>query len=58
MSKVYWIFREDQRDAVCKGELCPACLRENVVCVGSNCDMMNMNLAFDCKDCGEQWEGY
>ncbi len=53
-----WNFAEEQRDAVCKGEICPHCLQTNVKHVGNNPDGMNLNAAYDCLDCGEQWEGY
>lgn len=58
MDKKTWKFPEEQRPAVCQGQLCPACLGTNIKCVGAAPDMINMNMAFDCQDCGEQWEGY
>ena len=51
-------FKESQRDAVCKGELCPQCLGKNVKYVGCVPDGLNMNAAYDCLDCGSKWEGY
>lgn len=53
-----WIFTENQRDAVCKGELCPECLGKNIKCVDHHFDGYNMNAAYDCLDCKAQWEGY
>ena len=53
-----WKFTEEQRPAVCNGELCPACLSDNVMHVGDNPDGMHTNSAYDCMNCGEQWEGY
>lgn len=53
-----WIFTEDQRDAVCKGELCPRCLGKNIKCAGAVPDGIHLNMGFDCLECGEQWEGY
>ena len=53
-----WIFTEDQRDAVCRGNLCPACLGNNIKNVSYNFDGMNMNAGFDCLDCNAKWEGY
>ena len=52
------IFTEDQRDDVCNGKICPACLGTNIKYVGCVPDGLNLNRAFDCKDCGAQWEGY
>lgn len=56
--KAEWQFTEEQRDAVCRGELCPRCLSNNVECVAYNWDGVNANFAFDCQQCGEEWEGY
>lgn len=53
-----WIFTEDQRDAVCKGELCPSCLGTNIECRGYVPDGINLNASLFCKDCAESWEGY
>lgn len=58
MAQKDWKFVEEQRDAVCKGLMCPSCLGPNVKSVGSVPDGFNLNQAFDCQDCGEQWEGY
>jgi hypothetical protein len=52
-------FSEEQRDAVCKGELCPQCLSpDQIKCVGAVPDGINMNIAYDCLGCGAEWEGY
>lgn len=56
--KPNWKFKEEQRDAVCKGLLCPKCLSSNIKEVGANPDGRAMNYAYDCVSCGEQWEGY
>lgn len=53
-----WIFKEEQRDTVCKGELCPRCLSSNIETVGVVPDNRGTNAAFDCRNCGEMWEGY
>jgi hypothetical protein len=59
VSSVAWAFTEEQRDEVCKGKLCPACLSPHSIKeVGGNPDGLNLNLAFDCLACGAQWEGY
>jgi len=58
MTKKDWTFTEEQTDAVCKGEVCPKCQSGNIKCVGSVPDGINNNFAYDCKECGEQWEGY
>ncbi len=56
--KANWTFTEEQRDSVCKGERCPACGGSNIKGVGSNPTPTEINAAYDCQDCGEQWEGY
>ena len=53
-----WVFTEEERDSVCKGEFCPRCKSTEVECVGCVPDGINANKAFDCKECKEQWEGY
>jgi transposase-like protein len=58
MSKKDWQFTEAQRDAVCKGDICPRCLHDNVESTGSVPDGMSLNQGFRCSDCGEEWEGY
>jgi hypothetical protein len=58
MSNNKWICTEEQLDSVNRGKLCPACLSNNVKCVGANPDLTNLNAAYDCLDCGEMWEGY
>ena len=58
MSHEEWTFAEEQRNAVCEGEMCPRCLSTNVILTGHSYDMINLNAAYDCADCGEQWEGY
>jgi predicted RNA-binding Zn-ribbon protein involved in translation (DUF1610 family) len=47
-----------ERDLVCQGKICPECKGGNVEHVGSNPDGRSMNHAYDCSDCGAQWEGY
>lgn len=58
MTENDWIFTEDQRDSVCKGELCPKCLSTKVQATGAVPDGINMNMAFRCEDCDSFWEGY
>lgn len=58
MDKTTWKFDESQRDSVCLGKLCPACLGANIKYVGCVPALTEINMAFDCADCGEQWEGY
>lgn len=58
MSKEEWKFKEEHRVDVCKGKLCPKCLGTNIKQVNCNPDGRAMNYAYDCKDCGAQWEGY
>lgn len=53
-----WELTDEERDKACRGELCPKCKGINIKCVGNNPDLMSMNYAYDCEDCGEQWEGY
>ena len=53
-----WVFEEHQRDAVCKGDLCPKCLGKHVKLLGSNCDLRNSNNSYRCEDCLQEWEGY
>lgn len=49
---------KEEMDKASNGLLCPTCKKENVKCVGSVPDGLNMNYAYDCMDCKEQWEGY
>jgi len=59
MSKAAWQFQESDRDAVCRGEMCPACLTEDaVVSIGAVPDGINVNEQFRCTTCNEEWEGY
>ena len=58
MSSDKWIFTKDQRDEVCKGELCPACLGKYVKMTGYNFDGVKMNAGYECQLCDEVWEGY
>lgn len=58
MAQKDWQFTEDQRDAVCKGNICPSCLQGNVETTGAVPDGINLNKGFRCGDCGEEWEGY
>lgn len=53
-------FEEHQRDAICKGELCPQCLGADIKRVGSAPDGLRMNAAYDCQNpnCLAKWEGY
>lgn len=48
----------EQIDLASQGKLCPACGSSDVKCVGSVPDGINMNYAYDCQACKEQWEGY
>ena len=52
------IFTEEERPAVCKGQLCPKCKNTDIEYVGCNPDGIHMNKAYDCRTCGAQWEGY
>lgn len=55
--KANWIFKESQR---------PLCAKVNCVqrawgvtsSVGCNLTPIALNAAYDCNECGEQWEGY
>ena len=53
-----WTFEENQRDAVCKGELCPTCLTCDIVRISMAPDMERLNAVYFCKTCQEEWEGY
>lgn len=55
--KYGWEVKESQYKDVSSGRKCPKCLGTNVKYVGCNPDGINMNRAFDCKDCKYQWEG-
>lgn len=53
-----WELTKDERVLASEGKLCPECKEtENIVCIGSTPDHINMNYAYDCK-CGCKWEGY
>lgn len=45
------------RDAMCRGKLCPICRGTDIKAVSGNPDGINLNIGYDCA-CGEQWEGY
>ncbi len=49
---------EEEVDKVCKGKMCPVCKSMKIKVVGSHVDGRDINMAYDCEDCGEQWEGY
>jgi len=51
-------FTEEQRHSVCEGELCPHCLGNNIETKGGVPDGINLNMAYQCKDCKAEWEGY
>ena len=53
-----WAFSEDQRDSVCKGEVCPKCLSNGITYTGCSPDGVNVNNAYKCGSCGTEWEGY
>ena len=55
---LFWNFTEDQRDEVCKGHLCPACLSTNITILGSAPDAVSNNVSYRCEQCKEEWEGY
>lgn len=40
------------------GELCLKCGGQRIQHVGCNPDGMATNHAYNCRDCGHQWEGY
>lgn len=44
--------------AVNEGKLCPnsECKSSDIICVGAAPDGRWMNLAYDCKTCGQEWE--
>lgn len=56
--KKEWSKSEEILEKASRGEICPRCLSENIKQVGSNPDLLQMNMAYDCQDCGEPWEGY
>ena len=58
MPEIDWKFTEEQRPAVCRGELCPMCLTNEIEVVGCTPDGFNMNHIYKCASCGERWEGY
>ena len=53
-----WNFTEDQRDEVCNGHLCPACLGTDITILGSAPDVVSNNVSYRCNTCKEEWEGY
>lgn len=53
-----WKFKESQRDAVCKGKLCPSCLEKDIESLGYVPTPTELNQQFRCKSCKEEWEGY
>lgn len=58
MPEMDWKFTEEQRPAVCRGELCPKCLGTDTKQVGSVPDYISFNYVHECGTCGERWEGY
>lgn len=50
---------EKEQIAVSDGKLCPnpKCKSTNITCMGANPDGTTMNFAYDCADCGTEWEG-
>ena len=58
MSEKDWKFKDEDRDKVCKGEMCPKCLGNDIIVAGYTPDGLHLNIMYDCNSCKEQWEGY
>ena len=53
-------YTDDEWELVNIGKLCPnsECKSESTMCVGYAPDGVNVNAAFDCIACGQEWEGH
>jgi len=50
-------FTEEQRDDICTGHLCPVCFGNDLK--KTECDDDGINAAgYECRRCGEDWDGY
>ena len=49
---------EVDRHLASQGLLCLECKSTDIICTGHHFDLMDLNACYDCKTCGNKWEGY